>query len=191
MAKPERSGSYHAWRRQATLPTSVGRRFRTGSSIDWSTVLTANRPAGRPWKELLKFSVVGGLGFVANLIVYDIAYRVFRFHYLTAGAIAFTVANSNNYLLNRYWTFPRSGNRMPGEYIRFLAVGVAALAGNLVLLMVFIETFELPALAAQALSILVLTPTTFLGNKLWTFRSAGDAVAVKVQSPAEKADGGD
>jgi putative flippase GtrA len=125
------------------------------------------------WTELFKFSVVGGTGFVVNLVVYGLAYRVLGLHYLGAGTMAFVVANTNNYVLNRYWTFPGRQNAMAAEYARFLTIGVIALAGNLVLLGLFIESFRLPALVAQAAAVLLVTPTTFLGNKMWTFRSRG------------------
>jgi putative flippase GtrA len=40
---------------------------------------------------------------------------------------------------------------------------------NLVLLELFISSFDLPELAAQALAVALVTPVNFIGNKLWTF----------------------
>jgi len=122
------------------------------------------------WWELVKFSLVGGSGFVVNLGVYAFAYGVLALHYLTAGVLAFVVANASNYVINRYWTFARKGNPMLGEYGRFLAIGTAALAGNLVLLVLFVERLRLSELPSQAFAIALVTPVSFLGNKLWTFR---------------------
>jgi putative flippase GtrA len=123
------------------------------------------------WWELVKFSVVGGSGFVVNLAVYALAYGVLALHYLVAGVLAFFVATVNNYLINRYWTFPRGGGPTLGEYGRFLLIGIAALAGNLVLLAFFVERLRVAELPSQAAAIVLVTPVSFVGNKVWTFRA--------------------
>jgi putative flippase GtrA len=125
------------------------------------------------WTELVKFSLVGGSGFLVNLAVYGLAIHALGLHYLSAATLAFVVANASNYLLNRYWTFPGAGNPIAAEYARFLAVGGIALVGNLALLSLFIERVRLPPLIAQMAAILLLTPTTFIANKVWTFRRRG------------------
>jgi putative flippase GtrA len=102
--------------------------------------------------------------------------------------IAFLIANLWNFQLNRAWTF-RSAGRAPWlrEYGPFLAVGVAAQGlGLLVLTMllhphspVSLPTWPLDGsslarsreLWAQAMTIAIVTPVSFVGNKLWTFRA--------------------
>jgi putative flippase GtrA len=101
---------------------------------------------------------------------------------------AFLVANLWNFQLNRAWTF-QSASLAPWlrEYGSFLAVGVAAQAlGLLVLTMllhprspVALPTWPLDGsslvrsreLWAQAMTIAIVTPVSFVGNKLWTFRA--------------------
>jgi len=123
------------------------------------------------WWQLVKFSLVGGSGFVVNLAVYAFAYSVLALHYLVAGVLAFFVATVNNYLINRYWTFSRGGGPTLGEYGRFLLIGIAALAGNLVLLVFFVERLRVAELPSQAAAIVLVTPVSFVGNKMWTFRA--------------------
>jgi dolichol-phosphate mannosyltransferase len=120
--------------------------------------------------ELAKFSVVGGSGFVINLAVYALAHSVLGVHYFAAATLAFAVANTSNYLMNRWWTFAAQGNARLAEYARFLTVGLAALTGNLLVLGFLVETLGVPEVPAQAVAVLIVMPTNFVGNKLWTFR---------------------
>lgn len=141
------------------------------------------------WWQLLKFSMVGGSGFIVNLVVYAISLRLMGDvpggieDYQLAAFIAFFIANMSNYALNRVWTFhERGGGAVLLEYLRFLAIGVLSLLVGLVILTVLVQVFELPQqlahtgvtdlgkLIGQAIAIVVVTPIGFVGNKLWTFR---------------------
>jgi len=135
--------------------------------------MTLRVPERRHWSELIKFSLVGGLGFLVNLGVYVFACQVLGVHYLLAGVLAFAVASVNNYVINRAWTFPGRGNTVLREYARFLVVGCAALAGNLAALRVLVERLGMSKVIAQVVAVGLVTPGSFLGNKLWTFGTRG------------------
>lgn len=101
--------------------------------------------------------------------------------------VAFLIANLWNFQLNRTWTF-RSAGLSPWlrEYGPFLTVGLTAQALGLLVLTSLLHPnspASLPAglldgssigrsreLWAQALTIGVITPVSFIGNKLWSFR---------------------
>ena len=53
--------------------------------------------------------------------------------------------------------------------MRFLAVAVASLAANLVVLHVLV-TLGAGKLVGQAIAIVLVTPLNFVGNKLWSFK---------------------
>ncbi|MGH3995767.1 MAG: GtrA family protein, partial [Pseudonocardiaceae bacterium] len=59
----------------------------------------------RNWVQLVKFSVVGGSGYVVNLAVFTLAFELGNLHHLGAATIAFAVAVTNNFWWNRHWTF--------------------------------------------------------------------------------------
>ena len=63
------------------------------------------------WVQLVQFCVVGGIGYLINLGVYTALVHGAEIHYLSAAALSFVVTVSNNYLLNRYWTFRRDRGR--------------------------------------------------------------------------------
>jgi dolichol-phosphate mannosyltransferase len=131
----------------------------------------AGRALRRPqnWIELLKFSVVGGSGYVVNLGVYIALLKGTGLHYLPAAACSFVVAVSSNYFWNRHWTFRNHRGHLYYQGIRFLVVSVAALGLNLGLLKGLVE-LGLGQIAGQAIAIVLVTPFSFSANKLWSFR---------------------
>lgn len=125
----------------------------------------------RNWQQLGKFCVVGAVGYVINLAVYDALLHA-SLHYLVAATCSFLVAVTSNYTWNRLWTFRESRGHVGVQGARFLAVSVVALGANLLVLHVLIRYGGLPKLPAQALAIVAVTPLNFVGNKLWSFRRA-------------------
>ena len=123
----------------------------------------------RNWKQLGKFCVVGAVGYLINLAVYDALLHE-GLHYLLAATCSFLVAVTSNYAWNRLWTFREQRGHLGIQGMRFLVVSLAALGANLVVLHVLVVYGGLGRLLAQAVAIVVVTPLNFVGNKLWSFR---------------------
>jgi putative flippase GtrA len=103
--------------------------------------------------------------------------------------VAFLVANLWNFQLNRRWTF-RTVGRAPWlrEYGPFFVIGLIGQSLGLLVLTMLLHPHSpvsLPVglaagafgargreLLAQAVTIAVVTPVSFVGNKLWTFSIA-------------------
>ncbi len=131
------------------------------------------RPAN--WVQLIQFGLVGGLGFVINLAVFAFCLHVVMIDYRAAYVVAWLVAVSNNFLLNRRWTFnahARSG-QIHFQALRFFLVSLVAAGVGLLLLMLQVEVIGVSKVPAQALAVAASTPLNFLGNKLWSFRPQG------------------
>src|SRR5215208_829800 len=74
----------------------------------------------RHLRELALFCLVGASGYVVNLVVFQCVYSAGAGH-LAAAMFAFLVAATNNYLLNRRWTFEgASGTAKRIQAPRFL-----------------------------------------------------------------------
>ena len=123
----------------------------------------------RTFRQLVKFGLVGATGFIINVSVFAFCLRVLEVHYRLAYVFAFCVAVTNNFLLNRYWTFKATHVTAAVQAPRFFVVSLGALALNLVALHVLISVFALQATSAQAVAIALATPISFAGNKLWSF----------------------
>ena len=105
--------------------------------------------------------------------------------YHVYSTVAFLVANLWNFQLNRSWTFKGRHSGWFGEYWPFLAVGLLGQLAGLLLLTSLMHSGSPLALPvsvfddstglrtrlywAQLVVILVVTPLSFVLNKLWTF----------------------
>ena len=127
----------------------------------------ARRPAS--WLQLVRFGLVGGSGYLINLAVFAVLSGSLGLHHVAAAIGAFCVALTNNFLLNRHWTFAAGEGHAGFQAMRFFAVSIAALLINLVALEALVYYGSLGDLGAQAIAVAIAMPFNFLGNKLWTF----------------------
>jgi putative flippase GtrA len=98
------------------------------------------------------------------------------------------IANLWNFQLNRWWTFKSAQHSgWWREYLPFLAVGLLALIANLGILTLLMHPGSPFALSpsffddstgfrtrlywGQLIAIAIVTPLSFLLNKIWTFSS--------------------
>ncbi len=120
------------------------------------------------WIQLAKFGAVGASGYVVNLAVYA-ALLHSGLHFRLAAVVSFVVSAASNYVLNRAWTFRDQRGHFAYQGARFLVVSVIALGANQLWLTLFVWAGA-GKIVAQAISIVLVMPLNFLGNKLWSFR---------------------
>lgn len=135
--------------------------------------LGTRRPAN--WIQLFQFAVVGGTGYLVNLVVFALLTAGLDVHHVLAAVGAFVVAVTNNFVLNRIWTFRLQGSREhPAGFqaARFFTVSIVGLGVNLAVLTLLVDLAGVSELPAQAIAVAAATPVNFIGNKLWTFGRA-------------------
>jgi putative flippase GtrA len=125
--------------------------------------------SAQEWLALTRFCVVGASGYVINLLVFAAMIRETD-SYRVAAVVAFCVAVTNNFVWNRGWTFRAGAGNRRVQAARFLVVSLAAFALSFVVLQLLVDIAHAPRVAAQATAILLATPASFVGNRLWTFR---------------------
>ncbi len=125
--------------------------------------------AGAPeLRTLAKFVLVGGSGYLVNLLAFA-ATQSLGVHHLLAATFAFLAAVLNNFHWNRRWTFRAVGaEALHRQARRFFIVSVAGFLLALLILQLLVDAGATP-LVAQAVAIAAATPLGFLGNRLWTF----------------------
>ncbi len=121
------------------------------------------------WIQLFKFACVGGTGTVLNLAVFSLLAVGLGVHHLVAATIAFLVAVTNNFWLNRHWTFGARDGHAGFQAARFFTVSVFAFAIQLGVLELLVTSFGAPKVLSQAVSLVIATPFNVLGNKMWSF----------------------
>ncbi|HUA10717.1 MAG TPA: GtrA family protein [Solirubrobacteraceae bacterium] len=120
-------------------------------------------------RQFAKFVLVGVSNTLLTLAVYTILLKGFDVWYLAASAIGFIVGATNGFIWNRRWTF--SGH-VGDAYtpVRWGVVQTFGLAVNELLLFALVRGAGLGELIAQVLATAVVTVTTFILNRAWTFR---------------------
>ncbi|HET6832062.1 MAG TPA: GtrA family protein [Solirubrobacterales bacterium] len=158
----------------ATRPPARPGRWEAAANATWALIRRVHLGTRKPanWLQLFHFAVVGGIGYVVNLAVFTLLAEGADVNHLLAAVGAFVVAVTNNFLLNRHWTFRRQGSKESHagfQAARFLTVSIVGLAVNLVILELLVSSAGLAELPSQAIAVALATPVNFIGNKLWTF----------------------
>ncbi|HEV3282996.1 MAG TPA: GtrA family protein [Solirubrobacteraceae bacterium] len=119
--------------------------------------------------QFIKFGTVGVSNTLLTFAVYTVLLKVFGVWYLAASAIGFLVGATNGFLLNRRWTFKEhvSDALTP---VRWAVVQGCGLGLNELLLYALVDGAGLDKLVSQACAMAVVTVSTFLVNRSWTFR---------------------
>jgi dolichol-phosphate mannosyltransferase len=128
-----------------------------------------NRGRGR----LARFAGVGSVGFILQLLVLWALTRA-GVHYLVATAIAVEAAILHNYVWHERWTW--SDRSIPvgvrwQRALRFnLLAAVISVSGNLGLMRVLAGGFGVPLLAANTITVGILSLANFVAADRMVFR---------------------
>jgi dolichol-phosphate mannosyltransferase len=145
----------------------------TARAAEWTWALVRRIHLGtrRPdnWVQLFKFALVGGSGYVVNLVVFGVLAGPLELHHIPAAIGAFAVAVTNNFVWNREWTFRARDGHAGFQAARFFAVSLVGLGFNLAVLELLVSAVGFGELPSQALAVAAAMPVNFIGNKLWTF----------------------
>ena len=125
------------------------------------------RAIGQFWK----YCLVGASGFILNLLVFWVMVSGVNAHYLVAATVSFGVAVSNNFVLNKYWTFGNPEGDVRSQLGRFAVISVTSWLLNLLILRLLIEDGNINSeFVGQAIAIPLDTLLNFSGINLWSFR---------------------
>jgi putative flippase GtrA len=114
------------------------------------------------WKQLLirwlRFNLIGLFGIVVQFLTLAALHYVAGWHYLTATAVAVQMAVLHNFVWHERWTWrDRAHGSIKARALRlfqfFASNGLLSLAGNLLLMPVYVQLFDLPVLAANLAAI--------------------------------------
>lgn len=141
----------------------------------------------KEWIRFFKFGVVGIIGAVVDFGVMNLLSLVFMVPFLIASIISFTLAVINNFVLNRFWTYPETKeNPFVKQLVQFSVVSCLGLAIRVPLLAYLdkaltnlaaetIPHFLTPTVVghnvALAIVIGVVMLWNFFINRFWTFRN--------------------
>jgi len=110
-----------------------------------------------------KFSAVGATGILVQAIALAVLLRLIGLHYLVATALAVEASVLHNFVWHRRWTWrDREQSRWLAMLVRFnLTSGMLSLAGNLLLMFVFVGGMKLNAIIANLITIAICSLINF------------------------------
>ena len=119
--------------------------------------------------QFVKFAIVGVSNTAITFVVYTALLKGAGISYLIASAFGFIAGATNGFLWNRRWTF---SDHVGDAYtpVRWGIVQGLGLLIDETLLYLLVHDGGVGKLLAQALAIVVVTVTTFVLNRAWTFR---------------------
>ena len=113
--------------------------------------------------RLVRFVVVGAGGIIVQAATLAILLRVAPAHYMIGTALAVEAAILHNFAWHRRWTWadrPKTSGIL--ALLRFNATnGATSLAGNLVLMLVFVGMFKLNPFVANLITIAICSVINF------------------------------
>jgi putative flippase GtrA len=159
--------------------------------------------------RFLKFAVVGAIGAVVDFGTLNLLNYLTGMDFIYRQAISFTLAIINNFLWNRYWTYPDSRSKPLGKQLTqfFLinAIGILVRTPIIQFSMKVIRSFLEPLLAdvvlpfsefltveviaenlAVVVAIFVIMMWNFFVNRYWTYNDLDKEEPIGVESEYER-----
>jgi putative flippase GtrA len=141
----------------------------------------------KEWMRFFRFAIVGASGAVVDFGILNLLTLVFKIAYVPSSVVSFVMAVLNNFLWNRFWTYPDSRSKhVAKQLIQFVIINVIGLAIRTPLL-AFLEGvliklftnilpkgfFLTPAFVGHniglAIAILVVMLWNYIANRYWTY----------------------
>lgn len=122
-----------------------------------------------PWSKFWKYCVVGLTGTAVDFGVLLLLVEVAHWSVLPANTLSFLLAATNNYVLNKYWTYADPERSIGKQYVKFLLVSTVGLGLNTVLMSLLVS-FGMWYVAAKVIVIGAVLVWNFAANSLWTFQ---------------------
>ena len=116
----------------------------------------------------IKFNLVGVLGFgLQSAALFVLTHSAARVSYLAATAVAVELAVLNNFVWHQLWTWRDRPSATRMETLRRLAKfnitsGLVSIAGNLLLMSLFVGHFGLPVTGANIVSVVTCSIFSFI-----------------------------
>ena len=122
--------------------------------------------------QFMRFAVVGLINTGIDYLIYWSLTRYVDFfedEKVFATSIAFIVAATNSYFMNKAFTFKDKSKEYGSQYIKFFVVSLVGFGINALIFYLLLQT-GLFDIVAKVLTTGVVLIWNFIANKLWTFK---------------------
>ncbi len=143
-------------------------------------------------RQLIKYGLVGIVGLVIDMGIYYLLVTKYSVHYpfsvtisailggnmsvgmldiLISNIISQTLAVINNFILNSYFTFRVTDNKLK-RFSSFASVAIVGMIISSMLLTLFIGVLKIDDMVAKVIAIFIVAAIQFGINKFFTFKQA-------------------
>jgi putative flippase GtrA len=120
-------------------------------------------------RQFIKFAMVGVVNTMTSFSIYFVGTRLLQMPPLLANAIAFVVAVTVSYALNKRWTFRDTRRVSASQYSRFVMINIVGLALSEIIIAALHHGLGWNDIVAFFGAVLIVMFWNFGANRLWTF----------------------
>ncbi|MEI6849508.1 MAG: GtrA family protein [archaeon] len=121
------------------------------------------------FKRFIKYVTAGTFSLILDLSFLWLFVDKIGINYLYATALAFLLATSINYYINRNWSFADSSVRMVKSYVAYMGVAATGLLIILVSMTLLVQFLNMQYFLARVSIGLVIGVINYLVNHIFTF----------------------
>lgn len=120
--------------------------------------------------RLGRYFLSGLATFIIDVAILFVLIEWFKVYYLFAAGVAFVIAITMNYFVNRKWTFTETKTHLAHAYLAFMAVAVLGLCLTILFLAFLVEILHFHYITARIMAAIFIGLWTFILNSLLTFK---------------------
>lgn len=129
--------------------------------------------------DFIRFSIVGGTGFIINFLILSFLHHVLNSPIYIAQFIGAEVALFSNFLLHHHWTYKR--NKVQKTFrtliLQFHATSWPAIIGSTLMVSMGVKLLHMSSLVALAISSAIALMWNFLWSKYVIWRDVSSTKA--------------
>jgi putative flippase GtrA len=119
--------------------------------------------------RFLKFGLAGLSGMVIDFGITWICKEKLKLNKYISNSMGFCFAVTNNFLLNRYWTFENASHPFAEQFVTFTAISLTCLIVNNILLYLLVKYFKAGFYFLKLIAIGLVFFWNYFLNFLFTF----------------------
>ena len=119
--------------------------------------------------KFLKFGAVGASGVLVNFGVTWFFKEVCKFNKYLSNILGFVFAATNNYILNRWWTFQSSNPQVGTEYAKYFLISVVGLGIDTLTVYLLHNKLKWNFYLSKVFAVGTAMIWNFFGNLMFTF----------------------
>ncbi len=120
--------------------------------------------------KFIKFGLVGGSGLIIDFFLTWLLKEKLHFNKYFANSVGFVLAVSNNYILNRIYTFQNSDSNIGAQFTCFLVIALIGFGINMLSLYLLQTYTKTNFYISKSIITLIVFLWNFGANTIYTFK---------------------